>query len=96
MENLLKNPLKVIAAGLFVVAMGFGMSTSLDVSESYGNIDLLAMRSAVAQSEGGSCEACIEQSNAQCNYWWWCNLCGPNGESLQEFGYFVDYENYCM
>ena len=56
MKNLLKNPLKLIAAGMFVVAMGFGMSTSLKVSETANNVDLFALSSAVAQGEGGSGE----------------------------------------
>ena len=55
MKKFFKNPLKVILAGMFVVAMGFGMSTSLSVSESNGNIDLLALNSAVAQGEYNDC-----------------------------------------
>lgn len=53
MKIFLKNPLKLISAVVFVMVMGFGMSTSLSVSESNGNIDLFALNSASAQSEGG-------------------------------------------
>ena len=59
MKNVLKNPLKIIIAAMFVVTIGFGMNTSLKVSENNGSIDLLALTSAVAQGESGfPCGTC--------------------------------------
>ena len=40
MKNVLKNLLKMIVAGVFVVAIGFGMSTILSVSKKQSNINL--------------------------------------------------------
>ena len=51
MKKFLKSPLKVIMAGMLMAAIGFGLSTSLKVSESNGNIDLLALGSTVAGGE---------------------------------------------
>jgi len=55
MKNLLKKPLKLIAAGLFVAAMGFGMSTTLKVSDMSSNVDLLMLSSQTAQGEDRPC-----------------------------------------
>ena len=59
MKKFLKNPLKVVVAGLFALAVSVGLSTGLSVGESDSNVDLLALSSAVAQSESGfPCGTC--------------------------------------
>ena len=52
MKKFIKNPLKVMAAVPFMVAIGYGVSISSDVSELSSFINLSALRSATtAQGE---------------------------------------------
>ena len=58
MKNLIKSPLTVIVAGLFMVAMGFGLSPSLEIKDIKSGISFLTLGSSVAQGE------------SSCKYYW--------------------------
>ena len=53
MKHFMKRPLKMIAAAVFMVALGYGVATNSEVSESgeTSNINLSALSSASANSE---------------------------------------------
>ena len=70
MKNVIKNPLKVIAAAAFMVALGYGVSTNSEVSESgkISNVNLSAFSSV---SAGGECgQTCVQNDCA-----WWNPFC---------------------
>ena len=53
MKNVVRRPLKVIAVAMFMVALGYGISTNSEVSGSgkTGNVNLPALSSVSAQGE---------------------------------------------
>ena len=60
MKHFMKRPLKIAAAVAFMVALGYGVSTDSEFSESgkTGNVNLSALSGVSAQSEtggGGNC-----------------------------------------
>ena len=56
MKNVVRRPLKMIAAAMFMVALGYGVATNLEVSESgkTNDVTLSALGSVSAQGEEGS------------------------------------------
>ena len=60
MEKLIKRPLKITAAAMFMVAMSYGVSTNSEVSESgkTSNVNLSALSSVSAQGEIGAGREC--------------------------------------
>ena len=58
MKYFSKNPLKIIAAVAFMVALGYGVSTNSKISELSSLVNLSALSSISAQGEtggGGNC-----------------------------------------
>ena len=55
MKNVVRRPLKMIAAAMFMVALGYGVATNSEVSESgkTSNVNLSALSSVSAQGEEG-------------------------------------------
>ena len=53
MKNVIKRPLKIIAAAMFMVALGYGVATNSKVSELSSFINLSALSSVSAQGEEG-------------------------------------------
>ena len=61
MKHFSKRPLKIIAAVAFMVALGYGVSTTNpDNSGSNSNVDLRALSSAVAQGESSGERCCTD------------------------------------
>ncbi|MEM1001907.1 MAG: hypothetical protein AAGH46_04580, partial [Bacteroidota bacterium] len=60
---------------------------------SVANLNITAFENAYAQ--GADCEQCYG-SNSTCNVFYWCNLCGPNGESVAQLIAFDGYINHCI
>ena len=67
MKNLVRKPLKVIAAAMFMVALGYGVSTNSKISELSSFVNLSALSSVSAQGESetpyhecsGGTEECV-------------------------------------
>ena len=55
MKNVVRRPLKIIAAGVFMVALGYGVATKSEVSGSGSNVNLSALSSVSAQGENEEC-----------------------------------------
>ena len=53
MKNVVKRPLKLMAAAAFMVALGYGVATNSKVSELSSFINLSALSSVSAQGEEG-------------------------------------------
>ena len=53
MKHFIKNPLKIIAAAMFMVALGYGVATNSKVSELSSFVNLSALSSVSAQGETG-------------------------------------------
>ena len=51
MKNVVKRPLKVIAAAAFMVALGYGIATNSEVSELSSFVNLSALSGVSAQGE---------------------------------------------
>ena len=63
MKNVVKRPLKLMAAAAFMVALGYGVSTNSKVSELSSFVNLSALSSVSAQGEEGGNTACCIGSN---------------------------------
>ena len=64
MKHFIKRPLKMIAAAVFMVVLGYGVSTNSEFSESgkTGNVNLSALSSVLA---GGECgQTCVQNDCA--------------------------------
>ena len=53
MKNVMKRPLKVIAAAAFMVALGYGVATNSKISELSSFVNLSALSGVSAQGETG-------------------------------------------
>ena len=64
MKNVMKRPLKVIAAAAFMVALGYGVATNSEFSELSSFVNLSALSGVSAQGETDSSFAVL----AYCDY----------------------------
>ena len=61
MKYFSKNPLKLIAAAAFMVALGYGVATNSKVSELSSFVNLSALSSVSAQGENEECpNGCLD------------------------------------
>ena len=67
MKNVVRRPLKMIAAAMFMVALGYGVATNLEVSESgkTNDVTLSALGSVSAQGEENDTDTGTLYSNAE-------------------------------
>ena len=55
MKNAVRRPLKVVVAAMFMVALGYGVSTNSEVSELSSFVNLSALSGVSAQGENEEC-----------------------------------------
>ena len=77
---------------VIMVVMNF---QRFEPTENAYEINLEILKSAQAQGETGECQQCWG-ANSTCTVFYWCNLCGPNGESIMQLIEFPGYDNFCI
>ena len=71
MKKLMKRPLKVIAATMFMVALGYGVATNSKVSELSSLVNLSALSSVSAQGETGGSSSSWTCFSTYSHCWFW-------------------------
>lgn len=51
MKNLVRRPLKIVAAAMFIAAIGYGLCSTLSTLKNTQDISLLTLQKATAQGE---------------------------------------------